>query len=40
MAVTDDKNIDRWHFLRCMAWVGTGAVWALSGGVLKGSPLG
>jgi 3',5'-cyclic AMP phosphodiesterase CpdA len=23
-----------------MAWVGTGAVWALSGGVLKGSPLG
>jgi 3',5'-cyclic-AMP phosphodiesterase len=40
MAVTDDKNIDRRHFLRCMAWVGTGAVWALSGGVLKGSPLG
>ena len=23
-----------------MAWVGTGAVWTLSGGVLKGSPLG
>jgi len=40
MAVTDDKNIDRRHFLHCMAWVGTGAVWALSGGVLKGSPLG
>src|SRR4029079_3749575 len=28
------------HFLECMAWVGTGAVWALSGGILKGSPLG
>jgi hypothetical protein len=25
MAVTDDKSIDRRHFLRCMAWVGTGA---------------
>src|SRR5262245_31715583 len=23
-----------------MAWVGTGAVWALSGGILKGTPLG
>src|SRR5262245_5094632 len=23
-----------------MAWVGTGAVWTMSGGVLKGSPLG
>src|SRR5215468_910464 len=23
-----------------MAWVGTGAVWTLSGGTLKGSPLG
>ena len=23
-----------------MAWVGTGAVWTLSGGILKGSPLG
>ena len=40
MVVADDKNIDRRHFLHCMAWVGTGAVWALSGGVLKGSPLG
>jgi 3',5'-cyclic-AMP phosphodiesterase len=31
---------DRRHFLQCMAWVGTGAVWTLSSGVLKGSPLG
>jgi Icc protein len=31
---------DRRHFLKCMAWVGTGAVWTLSSGLLKGSPLG
>ena len=23
-----------------MAWVGTGAVWTMSGGILRGSPLG
>ena len=31
---------ERRDFLKCMAWVGTGAVWTLSSGVLKGSPLG
>ncbi|HET7220640.1 MAG TPA: metallophosphoesterase [Vicinamibacterales bacterium] len=36
----DEREIDRRHFLTCMAWVGTGAVWTLSGGMLKGSPLG
>jgi len=36
----DDKDFDRRHFLKCMAWVGTGAVWTLSSGILKGSPLG
>jgi len=36
----DEKELDRRHFLKCMAWVGTGAVWTLSSGVLKGSPLG
>jgi 3',5'-cyclic-AMP phosphodiesterase len=36
----DEKDFDRRHFLKCMAWVGTGAVWTLSGGVLKGSALG
>jgi len=36
----EDKNLDRRGFLQCMAWVGTGAVWAMSGGVLKGTPLG
>jgi plastocyanin len=32
-------DFDRRNFLKCMAWAGTGAVWAMSGGVLKGSPL-
>src|SRR3954468_14100520 len=31
---------DRRHFLTCMAWVGTGAVWTMASGILKGSPLG
>src|SRR3954471_13816638 len=31
---------DRRHFLKCMAWIGTGAVWTMAGGTLKGSPLG
>src|SRR5258708_25858699 len=30
----------RRHFLQCMAWVGTGAVWTLAGGALRASPLG
>ena len=34
-----ETDLDRRDFLKCMAWVGTGAVWTLSGGVLKGSPL-
>jgi len=36
----DEKEFDRRDFLKCMAWVGTGAVWTLSSGVLKGSALG
>ena len=36
----DEKNLDRRNFLKCMAWMGTGAVWTLSSGILKGSPLG
>src|SRR4029453_7342931 len=36
---TDEKDLDRRNFLKCMAWVGTGAVWTLSSGVLKGCPL-
>jgi Icc protein len=37
---TDMKDPDRRHFLQCMAWVGTGAMWTLSSGILKGVPLG
>jgi 3',5'-cyclic-AMP phosphodiesterase len=40
MATHDANDFDRRHFLKCMAWVGTGAVWTLSSGILKGSPLG
>jgi 3',5'-cyclic-AMP phosphodiesterase len=36
----DHQDLDRRHFLSCMAWVGTGAVWTMAGGVLKGSPIG
>ena len=35
-----EKELDRRHFLHCMAWVGTGAVWTLSSGVLRGTALG
>jgi Icc protein len=35
-----DTHIDRRHFLTCMAWVGTGAIWTWSGGALNGTPLG
>jgi Icc protein len=35
----DDKEWDRRGFLQCMAWVGTGAVWTMTSGVLKGMPL-
>jgi len=31
--------MDRRGFLECMAWVGTGAVWTMASGVLKGTPL-
>ena len=33
-------QLDRRKFLHCMAWVGTGAVWTMAGGVLKATPLG
>lgn len=40
MSIFDDhKEVDRRGFLHCMAWVGTAAVWTLSGGVLKGMPI-
>jgi hypothetical protein len=36
----DEIGMDRRGFLQCMAWVGTGAAWTMSSGVLKGLPLG
>jgi Icc protein len=35
----DETQLDRRGFLECMAWVGTGAVWTMTGGVLKGMPI-
>jgi len=35
----DDKDWDRRGFLHCMAWVGTGAMWTMASGVLKGMPI-
>ena len=35
----DEKAWDRRGFLQCMAWVGTGAMWTMTGGVLKGMPI-
>jgi len=35
----DELDFDRRGFLKCMAWVGTGAMWTLTGGVLKGMPI-
>jgi plastocyanin len=35
----EDGEWDRRGFLQCMAWVGTGAVWTMAGGVLKGMPI-
>ena len=40
VALKDDKDLDRRNFLKCMAWVGTGAVWTMSSGILRGSPVG
>jgi hypothetical protein len=35
----DDTGLDRRGFLQCMAWVGTGAMWTMASGVLKGTPI-
>ena len=36
----DERDLDRRHFLKCMAWAGTGAVWTMTSGVLRATPLG
>jgi 3',5'-cyclic-AMP phosphodiesterase len=35
----DDMGWDRRGFLKCMAWVGTGAAWTMTSGILKGMPI-
>jgi Icc protein len=41
MASHDEEfESGRRHFLKCMAWAGTGAVWTMTSGVLTASPLG
>jgi 3',5'-cyclic-AMP phosphodiesterase len=40
MTHTEEIDPGRRHFLKCMAWAGTGALWTMSSGILKGSPLG
>src|ERR1044072_254746 len=34
-----NNQIERRSFLKCMAWAGTGVVWAMNGGVLSSFPL-
>jgi 3',5'-cyclic AMP phosphodiesterase CpdA len=33
-------NVDRRGFLKCMAWAGTGVVWAMKGGILQSQAFG
>src|SRR5947209_8988084 len=37
---TDDDGVDRRGFLKCMAWAGTGLVWALNGGLVSSARFG
>ena len=39
MANNDEHTTDRRGFLECMAWVGTGVLWTLKGGVLTSRTL-
>jgi Icc protein len=32
----NEREVDRRGFLRCLAWVGTGAMWTMASGVLNG----
>ena len=36
---SEERAWDRRGFLKCMAWVGTGAAWTMANGVLKGMPI-
>lgn len=37
--MADEEKIERRSFLKCMAWAGTGLVWAMNGGVLSSHEL-
>jgi 3',5'-cyclic AMP phosphodiesterase CpdA len=37
--MSDENHMKRRNFLKCMAWGGTGLVWAMNGGVLSASEL-
>src|ERR1700720_3365473 len=39
-SVLDADGLDRRNFLSCMAWVGTGLLWTISGGIPSSSRLG
>ncbi len=39
-SLLDADGVDRRNFLSCMAWVGTGLLWTISGGVPSSSRLG
>src|SRR4051794_19335290 len=36
----NNDGIDRREFLQCMAWVGTGLVWGMQGGILRSTVFG
>ena len=36
----NDDGVDRRGFLKCMAWAGTGMLWAVNGGLLSSVSLG
>src|SRR5690349_22535892 len=38
--IGNDDGIDRRGFLKCMAWVGTGVLWSMHGGVLSSRAFG
>jgi Icc protein len=40
MTHNEETDPGRRGFLKCMAWAGTGALWSMSGGILKGTALG
>src|SRR5215208_3030836 len=37
--MSNQNQIERRSFLKCMAWAGTGLVWAMNGGVLSSNEL-